>query len=1823
MSDPRDNPGPREGQFSGHDPGPLIDNPAYDANQPAATVQQSATAARYEARKARQLVELETARRRQSALVQEQLGHQQAIIHSTEKSARTTRMLEESGAHIRNLEASLGTYHERSSDRGLEYIADDRNKDVLALEEQVAALKDALEASRIETRVLHEQFLGSLAAAKNEFKGAMSALLANSNSPSPPVNSPTHHQSVAVQSLAQQANGVPPYGAEQPPPPPRTMTQSFHSAQDSPASPFKPFDPRSQEAQPPQARVPSQVTILQRPRDGQDFRGDLVFNPQGTPKPDPMPILSPIGPFNNVGSRDSDWHPSVQAMQQQSFHQGASQPVDADPGKEFDAGLDMMRSSLSTYDVNSLKVRVDPITTKDRLNTNPSVLLYHAFAKQADIWLLKNAQALLHYPIKELIALWEFVQDCPEVLGQCIHPLLSILTSTITRKALQNCCRDGSFDLGYFKAALRNPKLFESAPQPKPAKERPSILEISDQTEVRTNQKLMGISHWASVLPTDREKIEKLIPGWLPQEEECHGIGGSLVSVFVRAAARVKGTPSAQELECLSSRTNPMILIHRNDPIHDTVPANESVLGLFKRVVYIWYAFTGHSNGYVQEQLVYKQCSLISLMSLALRSEPYLLEQLHRLMAQGPSAQEQTELMRLASVIPDLASCQQNHATSGMQLIRSVMVTAGKGGFGGMSITAPSNLMTPAAQQLAITAPPERLAIQSTGPHSSPIQRDYSRGYRRRYLLDGGQSPVAAYSDLAQEPQAQLSEEELLQQIAEYDAHVAASTTTTPQPAYPAGMNAGRKPFLPPAVPNQSQGVPSSFQPRISRDDRSPPATRSNSPNREQRLAMACYLCDMDHPVSKCPLLAMARSGVKSQADELRQKAQGTSRQTNLQAAYTSAANDEGFGYDDYGYMPQDEEDIDPADQPYGHVAAMALLVTPGYGQHNPLGVEYADDIAPALIPLGHQGVVAARHPGQEQHVRQLERANDHFVYLGLIIPVRAQPAVGVEERVDQMLQRMLRHLVAIADAGPVLPHQGEAEDSDGEDSMPHLVQMSDGEGPPPGLYAVSSESSLASMSTEGIPAGVPLLSINVVEEELLEAPPVDPGLFAPREESRVVQPADSEILGQREFRRQAALEGDHRVLQIRRGSPLRRANGRPVGGGGPDDDDSDDDDEDDEGLPPMSAPPSGGDRRRVALLQKVKMLAADRYHAGLSLRKLISQHTVFIDSVDEDWEWAVNYEHPDYPHNRSYDAANFYQAPWALRIHIRQLALTLQPFNITNPFAVVALVRDPLVRKVLQGIENSINLRFTHSGDPDDMRPDYQLWRGPLLELCQSDAEISRCLQPKHTHIMAGDLLRDIIVAHEMYVHPIDPVALGQGLNLLYEAATDAVYLGHHLSLLLSRMLGEDVGIPFEIYQDPLDADVLRQEYRVKTWSWASWTRFPEELTAPGGQAFLTRGQEQSLRPDQLRRYHDQIDERRRNRSDAVTLPNFIPFLPRPWPSPGPSAASLNDSAASLHQDDEDMEPTSQHLAATHIIASVGGDTASGVLALSTAVEASPSRTGMVSSPLILGTGSARSRRPHPHTFMHGSRSRASPVLTNRGASSSSALPLPSSPQARGLQAFSGSAGPQTFVREAIDYSHGASWFPSEMQLGLVSATTSIPQGPSRPTIRRASSELQAQINSHIANSTRHARLDFLDQTGSFESHSLGILINGTRHRPTKVFLDLGATICLIGYSAAVAMNMDIWETSVLLATSTISAQRVLGVTSPVTLQFGLPPNHINFETVLLVTQGMDRLYDLLLSNQVSHAFKGVVNHDIPSTFTLTRPADGAQIVLPLRPSF
>ena len=77
----------------------------------------------------------------------------------------------------------------------------------------------------------------------------------------------------------------------------------------------------------------------------------------------------------------------------------------------------------------------------------------------------------------------------------------------------------------------------------------------------------------------------------------------------------------------------------------------------------------------------------------------------------------------------------------------------------------------------------------------------------------------------------------------------------------------------------------------------------------------------------------------------------------------------------------------------------------------------------------------------------------------------------------------------------------------------------------------------------------------------------------------------------------------------------------------------------------------------------------------------------------------------------------------------------------------------------------------------------------------------------------------------------------------------------------------------------------------------------------------------------------------------------------------------------------------------------------------------------------------------------------------------------------------------------------------------------------------------------------------------------------------------------------------------------------------SLVPLHFNLAPlqpctsgAHVSFETVCLVTQGMSRLYDLLVSNQVLYNYGAVLDYrTLPVTLILHRTAEGAPLVLPL----
>ena len=101
-----------------------------------------------------------------------------------------------------------------------------------------------------------------------------------------------------------------------------------------------------------------------------------------------------------------------------------------------------------------------------------------------------------------------------------------------------------------------------------------------------------------------------------------------------------------------------------------------------------------------------------------------------------------------------------------------------------------------------------------------------------------------------------------------------------------------------------------------------------------------------------------------------------------------------------------------------------------------------------------------------------------------------------------------------------------------------------------------------------------------------------------------------------------------------------------------------------------------------------------------------------------------------------------------------------------------------------------------------------------------------------------------------------------------------------------------------------------------------------------------------------------------------------------------------------------------------------------------------------------------------------------------------------------------------------------------------------------------------------------------------------------------------------------AACKNIQCYSTDAELATSTAHGQRVFGTTGLITLQFGTPTSgaHVSFETVCLVTQGMSRLYDLLVSNQVLYNYGAVIDYrTLPVTLTLHRTVEGAPLVLPL----
>ena len=81
-----------------------------------------------------------------------------------------------------------------------------------------------------------------------------------------------------------------------------------------------------------------------------------------------------------------------------------------------------------------------------------------------------------------------------------------------------------------------------------------------------------------------------------------------------------------------------------------------------------------------------------------------------------------------------------------------------------------------------------------------------------------------------------------------------------------------------------------------------------------------------------------------------------------------------------------------------------------------------------------------------------------------------------------------------------------------------------------------------------------------------------------------------------------------------------------------------------------------------------------------------------------------------------------------------------------------------------------------------------------------------------------------------------------------------------------------------------------------------------------------------------------------------------------------------------------------------------------------------------------------------------------------------------------------------------------------------------------------------------------------------------------------------------------------------------TLNGQSVFGVTEPIIIQFGTLTNFVSMTIAALVVDGCDKLYQLLISNEAAHRFRGIIDYGT-NTITYHNSADGEPVVLPLRP--
>ena len=131
--------------------------------------------------------------------------------------------------------------------------------------------------------------------------------------------------------------------------------------------------------------------------------------------------------------------------------------------------------------------------------------------------------------------------------------------------------------------------------------------------------------------------------------------------------------------------------------------------------------------------------------------------------------------------------------------------------------------------------------------------------------------------------------------------------------------------------------------------------------------------------------------------------------------------------------------------------------------------------------------------------------------------------------------------------------------------------------------------------------------------------------------------------------------------------------------------------------------------------------------------------------------------------------------------------------------------------------------------------------------------------------------------------------------------------------------------------------------------------------------------------------------------------------------------------------------------------------------------------------------------------------------------------------------------------------------------------------------------------IQSHVEGLGVKARLRYFanDPADPLTKH-FSCSHNGIRISPARALIDDGASTEIISKELADRLRLVVYKTNIRLSTSTNTSSGVLGISEPVTLHYG---DGLTVTRPCLVTEGMSRLYDILVSNTDFNAYPGQID--------------------------